>query len=113
MIPASRARLRRGTDARLLFSQELSRRSIHTPTMVGDVGNAPHDTEARTSDRGLNFCVFDQLCIGNRGPQEDMRENVLHVCVGALTQAQTTKNGRQHASQIEYQQREQRFGSSS
>jgi hypothetical protein len=79
--------------------------------MVGDVGNAPHDMEARSSDRGLNFCIFDQLCIGNRGLQEDMRENVLHV--GALTQAQTTKNGRQHASQIEYKQHQQRFGSSS
>jgi hypothetical protein len=38
--------MRRGTDARLLFSHELSRRSKHTPTMVGDVGNAPHDMEA-------------------------------------------------------------------
>jgi hypothetical protein len=84
MIPASRARLCRGTDALLLFSHELSRRSKHTPTMVGDVGNAPHDMEARSSDRGLNFCVFDQLCIGNRGLQEDMRENGLHVCVGAF-----------------------------
>jgi hypothetical protein len=63
---------------------ELSRRSKHTPTKVGDVGNAPHDMEARSADRGLNFCVFDQLCIGNRGLQEDMRENGLHVCVGAV-----------------------------
>jgi hypothetical protein len=63
---------------------ELSLRSKHTPTKVGDVGNAPHDTEARSADRGLNFSVFDQLCIGNRGLQEDMRENVLHVCVSAF-----------------------------
>jgi hypothetical protein len=62
----------------------LSRRSKHTPTMVEDMGNAPHDMEAHSADRGLNFCVFDQLCIGNRGLQEDMRENGLHVGVGAF-----------------------------
>jgi hypothetical protein len=62
----------------------LSRRSKHTPTMVEDMGNEPHDTEARSADRGLSLCVFDQLCIGNRGLQEDMRENGLHVCVGAF-----------------------------